>query len=309
MAQPTISSTSDGSAPLSYSSAIAKGTHVLALTLAPTPIPQSPFTSPSLLSTWGYTTTTFDYTDTFTWRTLEMTLPHLISISSSSANSVSSIPIDPVRSRALHDTTVTVQCKHYAPTMALFQSVMHASSGILVAESNSTPATMKNPWLSIDSVSSVSGGLPELSHWSDVAFLQWKSLGTSTASLNNTIPELKVVFRSNIVNTVTQDVCEHIVGKLRAKRAEEQGAGEIDEKWFPTWPGVSFGVEEEEARALCGTPNGKGVLWMLAQHSEELGRKTVDKITLFYGEEGIRWAGETPNLVFWFKDVEKDRSH
>ena len=77
-------------------------------------------------------------------------------------------------------------------------------------------------------------------------------------------------------------------------------------KELSTWPGISFDIERKEAKAILGTPNGKGVAWLLAQHRAQLGEKTVKKVTLVYvpGPEPKR---RNPSLVFWLEDlVEED---
>ncbi|CAA9962989.1 hypothetical protein PTMSG1_06357 [Pyrenophora teres f. maculata] len=315
----------------SYQHAISKGTRLLALTLAPTPIPQSPFKSLSSLSTWGYITQTDTLSDLSMYHTIPAVLTALIAATTLT---------NPVCSRAIHETDVEVKGKFYSATMALFQNTMHAPSGILIAESNTTSAAIEPH----------APRLPELRHWSDIAFLQWKGLAPAIANDKKPlIPELKVVVRSTIVNVDTKVVCTHIVNKLRAEHALSPSVGEGNtgeaeadlDTWLPTWPGVSFDVGEVEAKALCGTPNGKGVLWMLAQHRAELGHKTVVKVTLFYGdcedlgdsgdseesgesqesqesqeeeeekhseeneEESRKWKIESPTLVFWVEDVKE----
>jgi len=43
---------------------------------------------------------------------------------------------------------------------------------------------------------------------------------------------------------------------------------------------------------------------MLSQHAGELGRKTVARVTLFYGEGEVQWNVENPSLVFWITGVD-----
>jgi hypothetical protein len=86
-------------------------------------------------------------------------------------------------------------------------------------------------------------------------------------------------------------------------KQEKAKAGISHDDWFPRRPGVTFPIESEEARASCGTPNGSGVLLLLAQHKAGLGHKTVDKVTLLYREGNGMGLNEVPTLVFYIKDV------
>ena len=47
------------------------------------------------------------------------------------------------------------------------------------------------------------------------------------------------------------------------------------------WPGQAFDVNTADGKALVGTPNGYGLLWMLGQHQLSVGAKTVDKAYVF----------------------------
>jgi hypothetical protein len=41
-------------------------------------------------------------------------------------------------------------------------------------------------------------------------------------------------------------------------------------------------MDTEEAQALLGSVNGSGIGWLLIEHKQQLGIKTVKQVTLFY---------------------------
>ncbi|CAN9079219.1 unnamed protein product [Alternaria alternata] len=173
-------------------------------------------------------------------------------------------------------------------------------SGDLIQALSTNPESFPPNILTVDPETLIAG-LPKLRYWSDVAFLQWKSLAPPTEQAP--IPELKIVVRYAILNLDTRAVCNTILASLRRRRQEKAKPGVSYDKWFPRWPGTTFPIASEEAKALCGTPNGTGVLWLLAQHKVGLGCKTVDKVTMFYRDESAIGLSGVPTLIFYVKDV------
>lgn len=39
------------------------------------------------------------------------------------------------------------------------------------------------------------------------------------------------------------------------------------------YPGLEFGMETDEGKALLGTPNGRGTAWIVMDHLGEMGRR------------------------------------
>jgi hypothetical protein len=193
----------------------------------------------------------------------------------------------------MHDEDVTVDGVYYPLTRGCFYSAMNPDIGVLIACFNTNPAGMTDQHGHTDPKTMI---LPKLQHWSDVAFLQWQSL-----SDEGVIPDLKYIIRSHIQNADCVGIIKsNILPTLRQKLNRRTS-------WLPMWPGIDFDMTSEEAKALLGTPNGSGVAWLLAQHKEELGQKTVEKATLWYSltvnpsdREGI------PNLLFHLKDLETE---
>lgn len=74
---------------------------------------------------------------------------------------------------------------------------------------------------------------------------------------------LQYIFRSNIINTATQQVI------LQTLTDNNINTGP------PKWPGKEFAIDSQEGRALMGTANGNGVAWILFSHREQLGWKSI----------------------------------
>jgi hypothetical protein len=122
-----------------------------------------------------------------------------------------------------------------------------------------------------------------------VVYLQWKSKAQET-------DDLRYIVWSGIVNTTTRAVAEHIM------------VSKTDEGRWPAWGDASWSMGSDEAKALLGTPNGAGVAWLLAQHKEQLGHKTIRKVHLVYNaNNSLTYHGRlVPSLVFELRDTKVD---
>jgi len=67
-------------------------------------------------------------------------------------------------------------------------------------------------------------------------------------------------------------------------------------------------MDNAEALALLGTPNGTGVAWLLSQYQKELGHKVVKNVTLFWERSAIKDEGfkTLPSLVFRLMDFNRE---
>lgn len=277
---------------LAYEEAVEKGQRLLALTIADITDgpPQSKFQDIDDLEVWGWCTFTLASPSPTPATNLVRALGPTLKSSPTTAGILTN-----------HDETVTVDGKTYPATMAHFHSVIEPEAGILLAECNTTPEAMLNPYRNLDPATLVAK-LPELRHWSDVAFLQWKNVCTNFRSRYN-MPELRLVVRYQVLNANTRAICSIILASLRKKRQETAEPGISNDSWLPRWPGIAFPIESEEAIALCGTPNGSGVLHLLAQHKAKLGHKTIQEVCLYYEDEDDKGLREVPTLIFHVQDV------
>lgn len=154
----------------------------------------------------------------------------------------------------LHIPSRVVDGKYQPPNIVMFEQVVNAKDGVLVAYENLSPLEANR----------LAGrgdfDVPELRFWSDVAFLQWKSKSTKDS-------ELKYVLRYNVLNIHAESILTSI---HLANNTETM-----------PWPGICYDATSLEGQALLGSPNGSGVAYMLIQHKQELGHKTIEKITVF----------------------------
>ncbi|PSN75359.1 hypothetical protein BS50DRAFT_616031 [Corynespora cassiicola Philippines] len=301
LAQPQIPIDSDLT-PTIFHRCHDKGSQLLTLLHAPTAptSPQSPFTNPSSLKKWGFTTTISKSSTTFP----------LLKTAFLSLGITPTWPAPgdkTIMFKADHHQSVEVAGTLYPETGAQFCQIVNHDDGFMIAESNyghgwSVAEEEKMRRAVEPAVAQEARVWPELGWWSDVAFLQWISPPCIPVDAE-AMPEvenqrnLKYVFRTNIENETTQEVVNRILPDFKKEKC--------------TWPGVTFRTDSLEGRALLGTPNGAGVAWLLAQHREQLGWRVVDQVTVFQ----LDWLEEDedpddpdeerfrPTLLFWVHDV------
>ncbi|CBX91010.1 hypothetical protein IAQ61_002476 [Plenodomus lingam] len=150
-----------------------------------------------------------------------------------------------------------IPVRHTHKSFSLFHQIIVPSRGMIIAFDNRSLTSMDKTWT-----------IPEcqildVPHWSDFAYLQWKSQVPEAT-------ELKCVMRYLITNKDTEAISQLI--------NYQQGTE------LRRWPGRTYDVESQAGEALFGSANGIGVAYLLAQHKEQLGHKTVSRITMFRGE-------------------------
>jgi hypothetical protein len=60
----------------------------------------------------------------------------------------------------------------------------------------------------------------------------------------------------------------------------------IGNKDLNPWPSrVTWKTDKPQAKAILGTTHGKGVVWLLAQHKEQLDWKTITAMTVFANDD------------------------
>jgi hypothetical protein len=110
----------------------------------------------------------------------------------------------------------------------------------------------------------VSMTLPPLQN-SDVVFLQWNHLTGGNPGA------LKYVWRVNIFNADT-----YAIVKEALKRKYDEGLSTV---------GRLFSIDDEEGKAILGTVHGAGVAYLLAQHKDQMGLKSVSGVYVFQSPE------------------------
>ncbi|KAL8861858.1 MAG: hypothetical protein Q9178_001727 [Gyalolechia marmorata] len=124
--------------------------------------------------------------------------------------------------------------------------------------------------------------LPPLHHWSDVVWLSW------AAEAGNGAKNLRYIFHSNIITQSTRDLLEYIRG------------AKPDNLNLP-WPGVVYDpVTTKEGKAILATSHGQRVAYLLADHSDVLGRRvpvanviTVSSEEMDDGNDGMDGSSDS----------------
>ena len=117
----------------------------------------------------------------------------------------------------------------------------------------------------------------DVTYWSDVVFIEWQSQAQDRGL---DVRGLNYVFRYDISNAETILVMEQIfMGVSRP------------------WPGIEVQMSHSAGLAMLGTPNGRGVAWLLATHKEQFGRRTIESVRV--------WSGDNSEFVYhaYFKIV------
>ncbi|KAF2852926.1 hypothetical protein T440DRAFT_553262 [Plenodomus tracheiphilus IPT5] len=167
---------------------------------------------------------------------------------------------------------VTPVCHKHDKSLSRFQQVIVPSQGMIIAYDNVSPTSIskKVPKPDFD--------LPDLKQWSDIAYLQWKLQAPDPT-------KLKYVIRYQINNAETNTIADMVNFEQDTE--------------LQAWPGRTYDVKSQVGEALLGSPNGSGVAYLLAQHKEQLGHKTVSRITMFHG------VWESMVLLFHIEDVQQ----
>ncbi|KAF3226799.1 hypothetical protein TWF106_011211 [Orbilia oligospora] len=108
---------------------------------------------------------------------------------------------------------------------------------------------------------------------------------------------LKYIIHEDVENTRTQKVINTIAEFLPEKIRQVQGDEEVGTQpgFLMVLDAVSDNIIEQEAfNAILGSENGRGVAYLLNQHSHAFGRKTVVQIRIFFYGTG----GDNPCILF-----------
>ena len=116
-------------------------------------------------------------------------------------------------------------------------------------------------------------------HWSDVTFAVWEAL---SALHRSDIQDLRYIVQTEVDNYISTTIIDHAVQD-------------------PLEVGI-FEPGTEAHRAILGSPNGVGSVYLLMEHKKQLGRKTIGRIiiccvTLDEEERG------GPSMVFEIMDM------
>ncbi|KAI6821977.1 hypothetical protein KC367_g3251 [Hortaea werneckii] len=175
------------------------------------------------------------------------------------------------------------QVPYYA-TNAEYINVFFPAAGVIMANVNYGPGYKTSQGLGSLDPWPKDAPLPKIKQWSDVVALTWLHLTTTTTG-SHQAENLRWLFRRIIRNDDTQNVIGYVCKQKKVGQARPKGA--TGPPWqAPVWPGLvvrreESGDEGDFFNALLATPNANGVVWLLAQHREQLGWKTVKSIRVW----------------------------
>ncbi|KAM0721883.1 hypothetical protein Q7P37_002808 [Cladosporium fusiforme] len=133
---------------------------------------------------------------------------------------------------------------------------------------------------------------PPLSHKSDIAFLEWKRACTK---YRRRLEHLKHIFLSVILTEEMQEAVNMIFSK--------RGTVLDDFTKLPSWEKkVCLTPNTEAGKAMLGTIQMQGVVWMLLQHRTDLGHKSVKQMCIFKDTNEVD-KGRGPSVYVELEDV------
>ncbi|KAL1957809.1 hypothetical protein VTO42DRAFT_5527 [Malbranchea cinnamomea] len=158
-------------------------------------------------------------------------------------------------------------------SMGYYINEINTADGVIIADQNLSPE-----------LSGAGGDIPELKQWSDVAFIQWQR------QAGGNIRGLRAIIRLKVMNPDTQD---RVIDAIRRRGGDR----------IPAYANrITFGMDTEEGLAILGSKNGAGCGYLLAQHKEGLGVKTIRDVTVWaFQEWGFHQDRENLSLIMYFR--------
>ncbi|KAL8852034.1 MAG: hypothetical protein Q9221_003059 [Calogaya cf. arnoldii] len=143
-----------------------------------------------------------------------------------------------------------------------YKNSFNTRDGLLIAEEN----------FRIDDLA------PKRLQWSELMYHTWTEAASYAGTKGGPISNLQTVLRQSIVNTQTQAI-------LRLMYERNKLAPNAHYVWFQ-WDDVTHAAFWD---ALMATDNVKGVVFLLKDHSVEMGRKIITDVW-------TRWEGDYPDI-------------
>ncbi|KAK1973175.1 hypothetical protein LZ30DRAFT_765268 [Colletotrichum cereale] len=178
----------------------------------------------------------------------------------------------------------SVLSQRLSPSRGIYINVVNPEAGAFIFNDNFSPSSMVER--------NHKGNVPDLNALSDIAFLQWEN---ACQYKNIDIKSLKVVFRSNVITSSSRSV---IMEALR-KSGFEQVPGWSNRAVIP--------MDTQAGAAIIGSTHGSGVAWMLLQHKQKLGMKTITEVVVWESDGDYSFLTQKSsrylNLRFTIKDI------
>ncbi|KAL6708410.1 hypothetical protein ACN47E_002673 [Coniothyrium glycines] len=183
-----------------------------------------------------------------------------------------------------------VDGKEYMATGAFYLFAMNKIDGAIIAKNIQSPSVAvleSHNW----GRAAAPGELPDLRFCSDIYWAYW-------THNNPNVRKLKVYGAHHVINDETMLLATRAMKNKQVSKLSE-------------WPGVSFSAEEDEGKALIGSPLGATIAHMLVAHKAELGIKHITKITIVTDTPkkarfGEKWIADM-HIFFEIADMPADR--
>ncbi|KAF7184944.1 hypothetical protein HII31_13756 [Pseudocercospora fuligena] len=166
-------------------------------------------------------------------------------------------------SSASHDKTG----KTYPATFARYSNPFNIKQGVLLAALNTSPKGINDQRAEEDPPLPPILPLPPLQNWSDLVFLAMQKYAKSIGKLND-LKNLRHVVQHTVANKESIEILKNVIGKESLEDDD-------------TFPAFEFTIDDPQTKATLGSPNGKGVAWLLGQHKHQLGNKYIDYMSVF----------------------------
>ncbi|KAL8926905.1 MAG: hypothetical protein Q9208_002714 [Pyrenodesmia sp. 3 TL-2023] len=155
------------------------------------------------------------------------------------------------------------QVNEASPQARYYHYIVPVISAIVISEMNSPSNqvrrryTMAQPPKTPPASQYIADHLvPPLNRWSDVTWTLWKEKAGGSA--NN----LRYIAHDAVENDDTDSIASYVFTK--ARNSEDV-----------PYPGLEFGMDSREGRALLGTPNGIGTARLLIDRAKQLGKREL----------------------------------
>lgn len=128
---------------------------------------------------------------------------------------------------------------------------------------------------------------PPLTYWSDIVYLQMRRAydmrQTSTSGLELRPP--RWILQDDVKNRETIAVICWIVGlDFRGGQSRPVPPPSYDDRNGP----ILLEPGKEGFAAILGSPNGRGIAWLLIQHADVFGRKEVKRIRIWKAQSKVQ---------------------
>ncbi|KAL8835306.1 MAG: hypothetical protein Q9170_003361 [Blastenia crenularia] len=183
--------------------------------------------------------------------------------------------------------------KRYPPTGGHYDSsyILSDEKSTIIASNNQSP----------EKAATGNQRIPELFRWSDLVWYTWSKIAGDQAK------KLRYIIQESITTTSTRRIMEYV-----------EGIHDKPDTLNLPWPGHALDLRSDRGRALLATPHGVGLAWMIADHSNVLGRKYPVVCYFTAPGLGVLSKSEVEYFMIWqlrdemrndFEDPNKNQPH